>query len=90
MFRKSNEKLQQTRELLVELIAELDMVLHDVREAKDLRLGLSEVNGHNGEADGHPDWVEKIARQREALLLVATTIADMQFEWPAELHQEEV
>lgn len=79
MFTEANEKLQQTRDLLVELIAEIDVVLEDERLA---HRGNSGRDGHDGIAghDGDPPHVRRLARQRELVLTVASVLADMRFE----------
>jgi hypothetical protein len=83
MFTESNVKLQQTRDLLVELIAELDLVLEEVRT-------LRRDTPVNGGVDGESDYLRRIVLQREQLVNVAMQIADMQFEWRNEpQHQGE-
>ncbi|HEX3601340.1 MAG TPA: hypothetical protein VHU84_14405 [Lacipirellulaceae bacterium] len=83
MFRECNVKLAQTRELLVDLIAELDVALQDEREARQ------EIAKHDG-ADGDSDYARKLAQQREVLMSVATMLADMRFERSREPQEHEV
>jgi hypothetical protein len=77
MFLETNEKLQQTKDSLVELIAELDMVLEDLR-------GL-DGNAFGSDGPGsEPEYLRKVVRQREVLLNVAAMLAELRFERSAE------
>jgi hypothetical protein len=70
MFDTSDEKLHRAKDQLIELIAELDVLLMDVRES---RAGQTMQNGSGDE----PEWIQQIARQRDILVAVAAQIADM-------------
>jgi hypothetical protein len=81
MFTETNEKLQQTKDLLVDLIAELDLVLEDLR---DIRGDVAATDG----MDRGLESVRKIARQRDVLMNVAAMLADVRFEWSQEPQQQ--
>ncbi|HEX3601342.1 MAG TPA: hypothetical protein VHU84_14415 [Lacipirellulaceae bacterium] len=65
-----NEKLLQTRELLKGLIVEFDELLAEVR-------GVRRRDFDSNRDDIEPDYVQRIARQRNTLMTAATLLADM-------------
>ncbi len=78
MFTESNEKLQQIKELLVELLAELEMTLEEVR-------AMRRDHAASDRENGKPDWVQKIYGQRDTLITVALLLADMRFDAAREM-----
>jgi hypothetical protein len=74
MFKSSNQKLVQARELVARVAADLDTLLADIRQVR--RLNFSR-DGSTGE----PDYVRRICQQRETLATVAAMLADMRLEW---------
>jgi hypothetical protein len=73
MFAETNEKLQQTKDLLVDLIAELDMALEDLRALQGVDLAGDGIGSE-------PEQVRSVVRQREVLINIAAMLAEVRFE----------
>jgi hypothetical protein len=72
-----NENLQLAKDLLVDLIAELDVLLEDVRDERET------AAAHDG-VDGEPEYIRNIVREREVMMDVATMLAEVRLEWSGE------
>jgi hypothetical protein len=79
MFAESNFKLRQVQDLLVELIAEIDVTLEKI-QASPRPQPVQDGNG----AGGKPDSLQSVIRQREVLMSVAIMLADVRLEWRGE------
>jgi hypothetical protein len=79
MFAESNYKLRQVRNLLVDLIAEVDVALEEVQAARRATPAL-DGDGEGGESES----LGEILRQREVLISVAIMLADVRLEWRGE------
>jgi hypothetical protein len=72
MLEDCDGRLKVVNNQLVELIAQLDLAINDARE--------SAGNGAARDADANePEWVRQLIKQREVLMTVAASIADMEF-----------
>jgi hypothetical protein len=88
MFAESNFKLRQVQDLLVELIAEIDVTLEKI-QASPRAQPVQNGDGRGGESDS----LSRIIDQREVLMSVAIMLADVRFDWreePQHLHDGKV
>ncbi len=73
MLEDCDGRLKVVNDQLIELIAQLDLAINDAREAAG--------NGAAGDGDANePEWVRQLIQQREVLMTVAASIADMEFD----------
>jgi|1186.fasta_scaffold670634_2 hypothetical protein len=75
MLTETNEKLQQTKNMLVELIAELDMAMEDFQALQGVELAAGDIGNVE-------EIVGRLMRERKVLMNVASMLAEVQFDWP--------